>query len=396
METVNHKERAHSELGASSASRWLACPSSVSLSEGIEEKESNFASEGTCAHEVADITLSTGGHTEDLIGNVYEGHTVTKEMSDYVDTYVQYVREAGKGKEMSIEERIDLSFIDPRMFGSNDAIIYEPYGTLEIIDLKYGMGIEVSPENNKQLMYYALGAAQGGEYSHVKMTIVQPRVSNPIKSWTVPYSVIEAYAEELKQGVEKVDSGEDYFSIGDHCRFCKAKAICPATKAKTQELARLDFADHMPVKKESFPNPSDLSNIEISRVLEHSKAIQEWLKSVSVYALNQLEVGRKIDGYKLVAGRSVRVLTNPKEFEAEFGAIYGDAIYAPKKLIGIGDLEKLVGKKGAAPFLSKPEASNTIAPVSDKRKEVLPRIKEDFKEFINQPEAEDSFLTMEF
>ena len=191
METVNHQDRAHSSLGASSASRWLACPSSVALSEGIVEKESQFASEGTCAHEIADMALTNNKNAADYIGQEFEGHVVTKEMADYTQMYIDYVREAGDGKEVSIEERVSLAFIDERMFGSNDAIIYEPYGQLEVVDLKYGKGVEVLPENNKQLMYYALGAAQGGEYSSVKMTIVQPRVDNPIKSWTVPYGVIE-------------------------------------------------------------------------------------------------------------------------------------------------------------------------------------------------------------
>tara|TARA_R110000744_G_scaffold371682_1_gene482842 strand:+ start:2279 stop:3472 length:1194 start_codon:yes stop_codon:yes gene_type:complete len=392
---VNHTDRAHSNLGASSASRWLACPSSVNLSEGIEDQSSSFATLGTCAHEVCDMALTQGKDASHFIGNTYEGHVVTKEMADHCQLYVDYVTKQAEGKELSVEERVNLHFIDPRMFGSNDAIIYEPHGTLEVIDFKYGAGIEVLPENNKQLMYYALGASHGGEYTHVKMTIVQPRIDNPIKSWTVPFKVIADYAEELRRGVERVDSGVDLYEVGEHCRFCKAKAVCPQNKRNAQELARVDFADHITVKEESFPIPSTLSNAELSKVLEHAKNIKDWLKAVEVHALNELELGREIEGYKLVAGRSIRKLTNPVEFETEFGAIYGDDIYTPKKLKGTGELEKLIGKKEVAPFFTKPPASNTFAPIADKRKEVIPQVKEEFAEYINQPEIVD-FKTMEF
>jgi hypothetical protein len=395
MEVIDHSARAHSSLGASSASRWLACPSSVALSEGIVEKESNFAAEGTCAHEVADLALNNDKNAVDYIGDEYEGHVVTKEMADYVQTYIDYVREAGKGKTVSIEERVSLAFLDERMFGSNDAIVYEPFGTLEVIDLKYGKGVEVLPENNKQLMYYALGAAHGGEYANVKMTIVQPRVDNPIKSWTVPYSVIADYAEELRMGVERVDSGAELFASGEHCRFCKAKAICPQQKKQAQELALVDFNAHIVTTDDSLPSPSNLSATEIKNILDHAKLIKDWLSSVEVHALNELEAGREVEGYKLVAGRSVRKLVNPEEFEKQFGAIYGEAIYQPKKLIGVGQLEKLVGKENAKPFLIKPPANNSIAKATDKRREVLPKVNEEFKEFI-KPEGVQSFDTMEF
>lgn len=394
MEVVNHQDRAHSNLGASSASRWLACPSSVALSEGIVEKESNFASEGTCAHEIADLALSNDKNAEDYIGEEYEGHIVTKEMADYVQTYIDYVREAGKDREVSIEERVSLAFIDDRMFGSNDAIIYEPFGQLEVIDLKYGKGVEVLPENNKQLMYYALGASHGGEYSSVKMTIIQPRVDNPIKSWTVPFQVIADYAEELREGVERVDSGEDIFATGDHCRFCKAKAICPQQKKQAQEVARMDFSEVVPTGPASLPAPESLSDTELKNVLDHAKLIKDWLSSVEVHALAELESGKKVEGYKLVAGRSVRKLDDVQGFIDTFEPIYGDAIYQPRKVIGVGALEKLVGKKEANDFLVKPPANNTIAKESDKRKEVQPKHMEDFKEFINN--EEDDFSSMEF
>ena len=74
---VNHKDRAHSELGASSASRWMNCPSSVALSRDIPDTTNAFASESTCAHELCDIALNEGKDAVEYIVNEYEGLIVT-------------------------------------------------------------------------------------------------------------------------------------------------------------------------------------------------------------------------------------------------------------------------------------------------------------------------------
>lgn len=49
---------AHASLSASGASRWLACPPSVRLSEQYEETTSVFAKEGTFMHELSELYLS--------------------------------------------------------------------------------------------------------------------------------------------------------------------------------------------------------------------------------------------------------------------------------------------------------------------------------------------------
>ena len=75
-ELNNHSERAHSEVGASSASRWMTCPASVKASRGIENKSSKYAAEGTCAHELADYCLTNDLEAIHGIGLEFEGFTV--------------------------------------------------------------------------------------------------------------------------------------------------------------------------------------------------------------------------------------------------------------------------------------------------------------------------------
>ena len=54
-EAINHKDRAHALLSASSAHRWLECPPSAVANEAYPNQDTSFTQEGTLAHEVAEI-----------------------------------------------------------------------------------------------------------------------------------------------------------------------------------------------------------------------------------------------------------------------------------------------------------------------------------------------------
>lgn len=389
MKEINHSERAHSKLGASSASRWMACPASVELSEQApDEGHSAYASEGTCAHELAEVALLGSGNCSDYIGETYEGFTVTQEMADYTQIYVDYVIDAGSGEYVDtlIEERFSLDHIRDDMFGTNDACVLEPFGTLEIIDLKYGKGVEVEAKDNKQLLYYALGAAKGNDFEKVKLTIIQPRVENPIKSWTIPFKELKVFEETLKQAVEAVESPNPKFETGSHCRWCKAKAICPKKLEEAQAVARMDFSNEIsPSDSKSLPEPSTLNVVQIKNILDHSKDIEDWLKSVAKYAQVKMEAGGHIDGYKLVRGRATRKYVSEADVIANFEAVYGDSIYAKRKLLGIPAMEKLVGKEDLSEYVYKPEGSITVAKRDDKRAEYIPAPM--FPEIVEEEEA---------
>ncbi|MEE5994077.1 MAG: DUF2800 domain-containing protein, partial [Oscillospiraceae bacterium] len=49
-----HSGRPHAKLSASSSARWLACPPSALLNAQSADTSSDFAREGTCAHELAE------------------------------------------------------------------------------------------------------------------------------------------------------------------------------------------------------------------------------------------------------------------------------------------------------------------------------------------------------
>lgn len=379
----------HSKLGASSASRWLNCPGSVKLSETVPpQPSSEYALEGTAAHKLAEICLINGNHPESYIdgevtldnGQTYE---VSQDMADAVGVYVDYVRK--QRGELNIETKFDLSFIEPEMFGTNDACVYnKQLGILEVIDYKHGAGIAVSPVENTQLAYYGLGAANVYELhpnSAIKLTVVQPRAAGePIKSWTTTVSYLENFAKKLKKGAKATREKNLKFAEGSWCRFCAAQAICPQLQAKSLEVAQAEFADDGAI---ILPEPETMSGVGIAKVLGFSNTLSSWLKAVNVFAQGMLERGEKVEGYKLVKKKSNRkwnaseeavvdVLVNSTNFTE-------DQLFQPAKFKSPAQIEALkIDKNLVATLTVTPDNGNTMAPVEDRRPEVLPSIQSDF------------------
>ena len=81
-------------------------------------------------------------------------------MEECSESYAQYIAEQ-MAKYTSpvvlVEQRLDFSKYVSDGFGTGDCIIVAD-GTMTICDYKHGKGVEVSAENNPQMMLYALGA----------------------------------------------------------------------------------------------------------------------------------------------------------------------------------------------------------------------------------------------
>lgn len=378
----------HSKYGASSAHRWLNCPGSIKLSETVPPQVgSKYALEGTAAHKLGELCLLKGGWPEHYIDQsitLDDGseYLVTEEMAEAVNVYVEYVRKQEKLGEFFIETRFSLDFIHEGMFGTNDACVYsELLGILEVIDYKHGAGIAVSPEENTQLAYYGLGAAEIHDLhpeSQIKLTIVQPRAAGePIKSWTTTVGYLEKYAKTLKKGVKACQAKKPKLAEGGWCRFCPAQAVCPQLEKKALEVAKAEFSGEAIV----LPEPNNLNIVDIKRVLDFSGVLSSWLKAVESYAFNELESGREIEGYKLVKKRATRKWVDESAAEKFFrdDVALGDKVYSKPKLLSPAQIEKLkVDKNLVGQFTETPDSGNTMVPVSDKRPEVIPSIQSDF------------------
>ncbi|ACO85373.1 DUF2800 domain-containing protein [Clostridium botulinum] len=367
----------HAILSASGASRWLACPPSARLEENYPNKSSEFAKEGTLAHELGELGLkknleliSTRKFNSGL-KKIEADKLYTIDMPDYVEVYVDTCMEKvaeAKAKTpdalFKIEQRLDFSEWVPDGFGTGDFVIIAD-GTMEICDLKYGKGVPVSAIGNKQMRLYALGAIAAFSFLYdiekIKMTIIQPRLDSISTDEMLVEELLKWAQEELKPIAKLAYEGKGEFCAGDHCKFCRAKAVCKARADKNMELAQYDFQE-----------PNTLDNNDIAFILGKADELINWAKDVQEYALEQALQGEEFDGFKVVEGRSNRKWTDEDKIgEILLGQGFLENIIYTKKLTGITNMEKAIGKKEVnrllGDYITKPQGKPTLATITDKR-----------------------------
>ncbi|WP_028560658.1 DUF2800 domain-containing protein [Paenibacillus pinihumi] len=390
--TQAHAERAHALLSASGADRWINCPPSARLTENIPDTRSEYANEGTAAHELSELILRrriTPCNSKERLrldkavsqfqkSNSYYGF----EMNDAVADYVEIVEErfmAAKARTADaivlLEERLDLTEWVPDAFGTGDVILIAD-GVLEIIDLKYGKGVPVSAIDNPQIRLYALGAwhAYGFLYDiqEIHMTIVQPRLDS-VSTDIMSIDELLAWAETtVKPAATLAYAGEGEYLSGSHCKWCKVKATCRARADANMEAISHEFQD-----------PALMTLEEVGSILHIAEQLKAWAKDVEDYAFEQAKAGHSVQGWKLVEGRSNRAIIDKdiarKTFEA--ATIELDKYLKPRELLGIGELEKQIGKKELSGLIGdlifKPPGKPVLVPEIDKRPE-LNSVEQDF------------------
>lgn len=371
--------KGHALLSASSSERWLRCPPSARLCESYDDKGSNYAAEGTDAHELCEYKLrqALGMEAKDPTENLT---WFNEEMADCASGYAAYIIEQVEAAKQNcadpvvlIEQRVDFSRWVESGFGTADCIIIAD-GTLQICDYKHGLGVLVSAEKNPQMQCYALGALElfDGIYDidTVRMTIYQPRRDN-ISTYELSKDELYRWADEvLKPTADLAFAGDGNFLCGEWCGFCKAKHDCRARADANLELARYDFK-----------LPPLLTDEEVEEILARIDDLVAWATDIKEYALQQAISGKEWNGWKLVEGRSNRRYTN----ETAVADTVSDAGFDPydHKVLGVTAMQKLLGKSRfdelLAAYIEKPQGKPTLVPESDKRP-VMNTAKNDFME----------------
>ena len=368
---------AHAVLSASGSKRWLSCPPSARLERKFPDKAGEAAQEGTLAHALAEARIrhwlgeiSENGLTL-RIDNIRHDALYSPEMGEYVREYVdlciEKINEA-HGTAL-VEERLDFSRWVKNGFGTGDMVIIGD-GVLEIVDLKYGKGVPVSAEGNTQMQLYALGAIEQYGYiydfDHVRMSIFQPR-NGGLSTQLMSVDELLVWGESIKPVAELAYAGKGDFKAGEHCRFCRAAAQCKALSEYNMEIAKLEFRD-----------ADLLTDDEVSFVLSRVDGLIRYADKIKTFALAEALKGHKWPGFKVVAGRSNRRITDAvKAVKLLRGAGYADdVIYKPLEIQTITDLEKTITKNKFGELLGsvveKPPGKPTLVPEDDKRPEYDP------------------------
>lgn len=398
-------DNGHSNLGPSSAERWFNCPGSVALAAKCPPSPASIhAAEGTVAHDVAEKLVSGKLDELDLMAMVgtivkQDGYDieVSDEMVEGAIEYRDIIKSDTKGL-LSIkrpanvvtkaEVRVCAKTVDANLWGTADYLLYRKGHKLVVYDYKFGKGVAVEADENKQMAIYAVAAMDseaGWAFDEVELVIVQPRaphVDGIERRWKVPKGWLLDFRNTLVKAVQATADPKAPVISGAWCRWCPAKAQCPAMFAAVQEQAKVDFSvvpKPAPNHLAMLPDTRLMPVEKLAAALDWEDAINSWYEALRLRVREILESGGQVPGYKLVDGKSNRKWVSEDQVVAQFGKMLGDKLFE-SKLLSPAKLEKIVGK-GKLEELGltmKPEAPKSVAKDTDPRPVARSSAAEDF------------------
>lgn len=380
------------KFSPSASARWLACPGSVSLSEGMPNRASEYATQGTAAHSVLEQCQRLELSPWDFIGEtiavnengVQAQIEVTEEMAEAVSVFLAHIEGMPPG---AMIEKFMVSKEFPGLQGTADYLLSTGKGkrsALYLKDYKHGAGVAVSAEGNRQLLTYAvLAFEEMGPHESVHISIIQPRSQDDegpkVKTWSLSKSIVlehkEAIAEAYRLAHEAKADPLPYLQPGDHCRWCPAKVACPKLHQLAVADAKADF---------SFPDPARMARERVLFWLSLAPVMADWLRAIEAHAKDLAEQGEQIPGFKLVESVGNRRWHGDSEdiADALIKAGFDEAeLYEPRELKSPAQMEKAYPKaKGMkakqakdiiANLTVRPTIGTRLVPDSDKRDPVL-------------------------
>jgi hypothetical protein len=423
----------HALWSPSAAAKNMSCPGALAMEQGIADQESEFAAEGTCAHTIAAECLTAGTDAIEHLGRLVKvgqfEFTVDEDMCEHVQTYLDQVRakveqfklRGAKSVELLVEVRVNFSKYSgiPDSFGTSDVVLLVvwpgEYDEVHVADLKFGRGVQVFAEKNKQMMHYALGAydqfAVLGDFGKFSMAIHQPRI-NHHDEWECDLDYLLNFGDDIKhaaaQAFEVIQIKKDGGDITPYlnptpegCMWCRAKAACPALAAYVAKTVFDDFAAfNTPyVAKTVFDDftafdTPELPVIEVqhdpsvlARKMAATGLIEDWIKAVRAACEAELFAGRTVPGYKLVMGKQGnRAWEDQAAAEAKLKhmRVRQEDMYS-FKLLGPPAIEKLMKKTPkrwaqVVGMIKRRAAVPSVAPEADKRPAIaVDKAEDDFE-----------------
>lgn len=396
----------HSILSASGAHRWLKCPPSALLEAQFPDKTSDSAEEGTLAHKLAEGRVRNYFLIDDFnkrklgafIKKLKDLPLWNDEMLEHTDTYLDYIKSAALKFEhkptVCIERMVNFGVYThaemadpPSEFegkGTADCILVGG-GVIHVIDFKYGQSPNgrVDAVGNPQMMLYALGAYEAYKILYpietIRMSIVQPRLSDGISEWEIPLSQLLIHAKHISEQAALAWKGDGgYHPDEQTCRFCRAKGQC---WARAEEDVKLAFAPGF------GKHPPLITNEEMGQYLKQGADVAKWLSDLQDCALKECLAGKEVPGWKAVEGRGSRDWT---DMDQAFGALkdngIDETILWERKPLTLAQVEKTVGKKDFETFVGglviKKPGKPALVQDSDKRPAITNQVTaaEAFKE----------------
>lgn len=352
----------HSKVvGGSTAGRVLNCPGSVALVAKMPPQQgSKYAEEGTLLHACMEVLLD---HAD--LERVIERYSLTDTQAGKLQFCLDALDEIDPDKKMTFAQEVQVGFdgIDALagVFGHVDLI--GRLGNRVIgLDWKFGDGVAVDAEENDQGLFYMAAALKTRSTAwafdgatEVEIIVVQPPV---MRRWVTTFERIQRFEQDLINAVLLSREPDAPLSVGDWCRWCPAKPVCP------QMTGAVDRAVHTALRA--------ISDEDLGRALTLADRLEDFIKDARALAQARLEKGMPVSGWKLVPKKAQRQWVKPDD-AAAWLTQQGLQAYK-QELLSPAQAETALKKsktKLPADLVVSVSSGNTIAAESDPRPAVL-------------------------
>lgn len=383
----------HARFAPSSAHRIYDCPASMLLNEQEPDREIFEAAEGTVAHHVAEICARMRRDPEEFLGKVFDSDsldeydeeltsskgfeiTVDEEMVVGIGEYLDRIM--GLPGDHFVEQRVNISpwCPIPNQFGTCDHAAAQ-HRKLIITDLKYGR-VYVEPEQNKQLIMYALGFINEWDWMYdfdeVVIRIAQPRIDN-FGVWVTSKAELLAIGEKIKTRFAMALQDNPPFGPSEKaCRFCKVQYKCEAN-------AKFLYHDRVMLLDDDGENvvPEDelglMDDAELAALWLRKPMYEARMRAVEDYLHTKLANDNFVPGLKVVAGKKSRFFKSEIDAELLLAAngVKPEKMYSKPEFLSPNQAEKLLrgeAKKKLQDFIGSKPGKPCLVSADDKRQDL--------------------------
>ena len=361
----------HTVASPSALHRLMRCPGSAVLCKSVPEQSSKYAEEGTLFHSVMEYILKSklGEQVTNKWVRMYiDTYSTIALEKEAIDEMVDCVQGATQwfnlnfvnATQIIAETRLPMYYSD-RDYGTADVIVLFD-DRLVIVDWKYGKGVDVSPNNNPQLISYAVSALKYLSSQHIDIRnfkeietiIYQPRIytGETVKSYKYAMQELVQQSKIIKEAVDKVYAlysksanskivKENLSASEEACKFCPAKMICKAYAKQGTEL----LGDLISEKERLQKHPDDVNWVEIGKKFEEElPKLQQFFNDVLEYFLILPAEERPQGVYEARKSSRLSYINNQEKVIEVLRNNEIDAIDHSIKLITLTELKKQLKK----------------------------------------------------
>jgi len=360
---------AHSNVvGGSTAKRVINCPGSVALVQKMPpQPPSVHADTGTLLHNTIATILESEKAAHEFLGATYNGIELTEDLMERkLLPALAALDEIDPDKEMeyAVEQVVGFGNLLPGVFGSAD-LVGRLGDRAVLLDWKFGDGVAVEAVENPQGLFYCAAALHTAStkwafagVKEVEIIIVQPPL---VKRWVTTIDRVKQFEADLILAVRAAEQPDAPLKAGDHCRWCRAKSICPEVTGVVARATRTALRT--------------INVDQMADMLDQARTLETWIDELRNLAQRMIEDGVEVPGWKVVPKRATRkwvddkkVLTVLTEAGLTVEQLTDTAIKSPAQM------EKVLKKHNVQmpdDLIVAVSTGNTLAPADDPRPAVL-------------------------